>query len=106
MIIEYLPPEVLIFGLDGGVPLEPQNPYPFLRLILAEKGTHFFSKYSPIFHNFQEFTFSKWVLTADYCQFVFQNFQTLNVHAILIFCMKIAFIWVQTSLVLAQRFLR
>ena len=29
------------FGLDGGVPLEPQNPYPFVRIILAEKGTIF-----------------------------------------------------------------
>ena len=25
----------------GGVLLEPQNPYPFLRVIFAEKGTHF-----------------------------------------------------------------
>ena len=32
---------VLRFELDRGVPLEPQNPYPFLRVILAEKGTHF-----------------------------------------------------------------
>ena len=32
---------VLRFELDGGVPLEPQNPCPFLRVILAEKGTHF-----------------------------------------------------------------
>ena len=32
---------VLRFELDGGVLLEPQNPYPSLRVILAEKGTHF-----------------------------------------------------------------
>ena len=32
---------VLRFELDRGVPLKPQNPYPSLRLILAEKGTHF-----------------------------------------------------------------
>ena len=30
---------VLRFELDRGVPLEPQNPYPSLRVILAEKGT-------------------------------------------------------------------
>ena len=35
------PPKVLRFELDRGVPLEPQNPYPSLRVILAEKGTHF-----------------------------------------------------------------
>ena len=35
------PRGVLRFKLDRGVPLEPQNPYPFLRVILAEKGTHF-----------------------------------------------------------------
>ena len=32
---------VLRFELDRGVPLEPQNPYPSLRVILAEKDTHF-----------------------------------------------------------------
>ena len=32
---------VLRFELDRGVILEPQNPYPSLRVILAEKGTHF-----------------------------------------------------------------
>ena len=32
---------VLRFELDRGVPLEPQNLYPSLRVILAEKGTHF-----------------------------------------------------------------
>ena len=31
---------VLRFGSDGGVPLKP-NPYPSLRVILAEKGTHY-----------------------------------------------------------------
>ena len=31
---------VLRFGLDRGVQLEPQNPFPSLRIILAEKGTH------------------------------------------------------------------
>ena len=35
-----MPWEVLRFGLDRGVPLEPPSPYPFLRVILAEKGTH------------------------------------------------------------------
>ena len=35
------PGGVLRFELDRGVPLEPQNPYPSLRVILAEKGTHF-----------------------------------------------------------------
>ena len=29
---------VLRFGSDGGVPLKPPNPYPSLRVILAEKG--------------------------------------------------------------------
>ncbi len=32
---------VLGFDLDGGVPPKPQNPYPFLRVIFAKKGTHF-----------------------------------------------------------------
>ena len=32
---------VLRFGLDEGVPLEPQNPYPFLRVILTGKSTVF-----------------------------------------------------------------
>ena len=32
---------VLGFELDRGVLLEPQNPYPSLSVILAEKGTHF-----------------------------------------------------------------
>ena len=32
---------VLRFGSDGGVPLKPSNPYPSLRVILAEKGTHY-----------------------------------------------------------------
>ena len=32
---------VLRFELDWGVPLEPQNPYPSLRMIMAEKGTPF-----------------------------------------------------------------
>ena len=32
---------VLRFELDRGVSLKPQNPYPSLRVILAEKGTHF-----------------------------------------------------------------
>ena len=32
---------VLRFELDSGVPLEPQNPFPSLRVILAKKGTHF-----------------------------------------------------------------
>ena len=36
-----LPWGVLRFELDRGVPLRPQNPYPSLRVILAEKGTHF-----------------------------------------------------------------
>ena len=31
----------LRFELDRGVPLEPQNPHPSLRVILAQKGTHF-----------------------------------------------------------------
>ena len=35
------PGGVLRFELDRGVPLEPQNLYPSLRVILAEKGTHF-----------------------------------------------------------------
>ena len=35
------PRGVLRFELDRGVPLEPQNPYPSLRVILAKKGTHF-----------------------------------------------------------------
>ena len=32
---------VLRFGSDGGVPLKPPNLYPSLRVILAEKGTHY-----------------------------------------------------------------
>ena len=32
---------VIRFELDRGVSLEPQNPYPSLRVILAKKGTHF-----------------------------------------------------------------
>ena len=43
---------VLRFGLVGGVPLETQNPYPFLGVILAEKVTipkNFPSKLDPIF---------------------------------------------------------
>ena len=36
-----LPRGVLRFELDRGVPLEPQNPYPSLRVILEEKGIHF-----------------------------------------------------------------
>ena len=31
----------LRFGSDGGVPLKPPNPYLSLRVILAEKGTHY-----------------------------------------------------------------
>ena len=49
---------VLRFELDRGVPLEPQNPYPSLRVILAEKGTHFsgfFLKNRPIFQKFPDF---------------------------------------------------
>ena len=41
MTLQSYNPGVLTFGLDGGVPFEPRNPYPFLRVILAEKGTHF-----------------------------------------------------------------
>ena len=37
----YGPGGVLRFELDRGVPHEPQNPYPSLRVILAKKGTHF-----------------------------------------------------------------
>ncbi len=29
------------FDLYGDVPPEPQNPYPFLGVIFAKKGTHF-----------------------------------------------------------------
>ena len=32
---------VLRFGSVGGVPLKPPNPYLSLRVILAEKGTHY-----------------------------------------------------------------
>ena len=49
---------VLRFELDRGVPLEPQNPYPFLRVILAENGTHFegfFLKNRSIFKKFCDF---------------------------------------------------
>ena len=35
------PGGVLRFDLDRGVPLEPQNSYSSLRVILAEKGTQF-----------------------------------------------------------------
>ena len=53
---------VLRFELDRGVPLEPQNPYPSLRVILAEKGTHFkgfFLKNRPIFQKFHDFRHAK-----------------------------------------------
>ena len=46
---------ILRFGLNRGLPLQPRNPYPCLRVILAERGTHFYgflSKYRPIFQNF------------------------------------------------------
>ena len=49
---------VLRFELDMGVPLEPQNPYPSLKVILAKKGTHFlrFSfKNMLIFQKFRDF---------------------------------------------------
>ena len=36
-----VPRGVLRFEMDMGVPLEPQNPYPSLRVILAETGTYF-----------------------------------------------------------------
>ena len=52
------------FGLDGGVPLDPQNPYTFLRVILAERGTNFqgfFSKYRSTFHNFWVFVIPVWL---------------------------------------------
>ena len=32
---------VLRCCLDGGARLKPPNPYPSLRVILAEKGTHY-----------------------------------------------------------------
>ncbi len=32
---------ILGFDLDGDVPPAPRNPYPFLRVIFAKKGTHF-----------------------------------------------------------------
>ena len=35
------PGGVLKFELDRGVPLEPLNPYPSLKVILDKKGTHF-----------------------------------------------------------------
>ena len=46
---------VLRFELGRGVPLKNQNPYPSLRVILAEKGTHFqgfFLKNRPILQEF------------------------------------------------------
>ena len=49
---------VLRFELGRGVPLKPPNPYPSLRVILAEKGTHFqgfFLKNRPIFQKFHDF---------------------------------------------------
>ena len=39
--LNFEPAGALRFELDRGVPLEPQNPYLSLRVILAEKGTHF-----------------------------------------------------------------
>ena len=50
------------FGLDRGVPLEPQNPYPSLRVILVEKSTHcygFFLKNSHKFLIFGVFCHAK-----------------------------------------------
>ena len=35
------PQGVLMIWFGWDVPLEPRNPYPFLRVILSEKGTHF-----------------------------------------------------------------
>ena len=40
--------KVLRFGLDKGVPPEPWNPYPFLKVILVEKD-HFKAHFSQIF---------------------------------------------------------
>ena len=60
-IFLYLKPRgggVLRFELDRGVLLEPQNPYPSLRVILTGKGTHFlgfFLKNRPIFKKFCDF---------------------------------------------------
>ena len=56
------PGGVLRFELDRGVPLEPQNPYPSLRVILAGKGIHFkgfFLKKRPIFQKFRHFRHAK-----------------------------------------------
>ena len=44
--------------VDRGVPLEPQNPYPSLKVILAVKGTYFkgfFLKNRPSFQKFRGF---------------------------------------------------
>ena len=60
---------VLRFELDRGVPLEPQNPYPSLRVILAEKGTHFkgfFLKNRPIFQKFRDFRGFRHVKTRKF----------------------------------------
>ena len=47
---------VLRFELDRCVPLEPQNPYPSLRAILAKKGSFqgFSFKNRPIFQKFRD----------------------------------------------------
>ena len=56
---------VLRFGLDRGVPLELQNPYPSLRVIVAKRVpfvTNFSWKIDPFFTNFvifQVFTMRK-----------------------------------------------
>ena len=53
---------VLRFGLDGGVPLEPQNPYPFLRLILQRKIPIFRDFF---FQNRGLFVVNFWVFTMQ-----------------------------------------
>ena len=49
-----IPGGVLRFELDRGVPLEPQNPYPSLRVILAEKGTRFLRIFLKKYANFSK----------------------------------------------------
>ena len=46
----------LRLGAFRGVLLKPENPYPFLRVIFAENGTHFLGLFLKIQTYFQKFS--------------------------------------------------
>ena len=81
------PRGVLRFELDRGVLLEPQNPYPFFRVILAEKGTHFkgfflknrvhFSKILP-FSGFSPKSLDCRWICKTYAEYCYRNLVTVR----------------------------